>query len=194
MVLTLVPVISRPWITSGDAKRSVTRRFAGTAMQRGTNMNWVAMTRTVTAAVGADGGAEIVLGEFAREMQRLGVDPLDIARRIDAHRERREQDHAQRGGDEDADAERPQQFGSENSALMHFGGCDRDMALSPPCRAGGRRGDRSADSPRTSSATAEPARTPAPSGTVAHGAGERRFIDLVVASAVTVGGRRLIGR
>src|SRR6516225_3415793 len=35
-------------MTSGDAKRSVTRRLAGTAMQRGTNMNWVAIARTIT--------------------------------------------------------------------------------------------------------------------------------------------------
>src|SRR6516164_5226725 len=48
MVLTLVPVIKSPWITSGDAKRSVTRRFDGTAIQRGRNMNCVAMARTVT--------------------------------------------------------------------------------------------------------------------------------------------------
>ena len=80
MVLTLVPVISRPWITSGEAKRSVTRRFAGTAMHCGTNMNWVAMARTVTLPSRANGGAEIMLGELAREMQRLGIDALDIAR------------------------------------------------------------------------------------------------------------------
>src|SRR5262245_64367297 len=48
IVLTLVPVIRRPWITSGVAKRSVTFRFAGTAMHCGTNMNWVAIARTVT--------------------------------------------------------------------------------------------------------------------------------------------------
>src|SRR5262249_33657020 len=48
MVFTLVPVISRPWTTSGVAKRSVTRRPCGTARQRGTNMNCVAMARTVT--------------------------------------------------------------------------------------------------------------------------------------------------
>src|SRR3954447_9919771 len=48
MVFTLVPVIRRPWTTSGVAKRRVTRRPYGTAMQRGTNMNCVAMTRTVT--------------------------------------------------------------------------------------------------------------------------------------------------
>src|SRR5215831_15648905 len=35
-------------MTSGVVKRSVTGRPRGTAMQRGTNMNWVAMARTVT--------------------------------------------------------------------------------------------------------------------------------------------------
>ena len=48
MVFTFVPVMSSPWITSGDANRRVTRRFAGTGMQRGTNMNCVAIARTVT--------------------------------------------------------------------------------------------------------------------------------------------------
>src|ERR671913_62132 len=47
MVLTLVPVTSRPWRTSGDVNRSVTRLPCGTAMQRGTNINCVATTRAV---------------------------------------------------------------------------------------------------------------------------------------------------
>src|SRR3954447_1713987 len=52
MVLTLVPATRMPWITSGLAKRSVTRWPAGTGMQRGTNANWVATMRVVTAPSG----------------------------------------------------------------------------------------------------------------------------------------------
>ena len=46
-MLTLVPVTRMPWITSGVAKRSVTGRFAGSTMQRGTNVNCVATIRLV---------------------------------------------------------------------------------------------------------------------------------------------------
>ena len=58
-------------------------------------MNWVAIARTVTLPSPRDGRAEIVLGEFAGEMQRLRIDALDVAGRIDADRQRCEQDHAQ---------------------------------------------------------------------------------------------------
>ena len=79
--------------------------------------------------------AEIMLGELSGEMKRLRINPLDIARRIDADRECREQDHAQGRSDEDTHAERPQQFGLENPALMHL---VRGIghAVSPPSRAG----------------------------------------------------------
>src|SRR3954452_23633836 len=52
MVLTLVQATRMPWITSGLAKRSVTRWPAGTGMHRGTNANWVATMRAVTAPSG----------------------------------------------------------------------------------------------------------------------------------------------
>ena len=122
MVFTLVPVIRRPWMTSGVAKRSVTRRPRGTAMQRGTNMNCVAIDPHGDAAVRSDRRSEILLGELARQMQCLGIDPLHVAGRVYAPGQSREHDHAEDRGNEHADAERPQQFGAENSPLVHFGG------------------------------------------------------------------------
>jgi hypothetical protein len=59
-------------------------------------------------AVAADNSSEILFGEFAREVKRLRIDPLHIAWRIDAFGQRREQDHADRRGDQNADTERPQ--------------------------------------------------------------------------------------
>ena len=52
-------------------------------MQRGTNMNCVAMIRAVTLPSGRNRRPQIVFGELARQVQRLGIDPLDVARRID---------------------------------------------------------------------------------------------------------------
>ena len=46
-------------------------------------MNCVAMARTVTLPSRRHGRAEILLGKFSGQMQRLGIDPLDIARRVD---------------------------------------------------------------------------------------------------------------
>ena len=108
-------------MTSGDAKRSVTGRPRGTAMQRGTNMNCVAMIARRDPAVRPDRRPQIVFGELARQMQRLWVDALDVAGRVDVSGQRREHDHAERRGDEHADAKRPQQFGAENSLLVNFG-------------------------------------------------------------------------
>jgi len=64
--------------------------------------------------------SQIVFGELARQVQRLGVDPLDVARRIDIPGQSREHDHAERCGNEYADAKRPQQLGAENSLLVNF--------------------------------------------------------------------------
>src|SRR5947209_14143705 len=47
-VFTFVPLTRMPWITSGVAKRSVTRRLAGRTMQRGWHVNCVATIRLVT--------------------------------------------------------------------------------------------------------------------------------------------------
>ena len=52
-------------MTSGVAKRSVTRRPRGTAMQRGTNMNWVAIDAHGDAAVRVDRRSQVLLGELA---------------------------------------------------------------------------------------------------------------------------------
>ena len=123
MVFTLVPVISRPWMTSGDTKRSVTGRpwRDRDAARHEHELRGDGPHRD--AAVRADRRSEVVLGELARQVQRLGVDALHVAGRIDVPGQRREHDHAQRGGDEHADPERPQQFGAENSPLVRLGGC-----------------------------------------------------------------------
>src|SRR6516165_9923203 len=120
MVFTLVPVMSRPWTTSGAAKRRVTRRPRGTAMQRGTNMNCVAMTRTVTPP-----SAPTVVPRFcsANSPDRcsvLGSMSSTLLGGVYVSGERSEHDHAERGGNEHADAERPQQFGAENASLVSF--------------------------------------------------------------------------
>ena len=44
-----MPVIRMPCITSGVAKRSVTRRFAGTMRHWGRKANWIATMRLVMA-------------------------------------------------------------------------------------------------------------------------------------------------
>jgi hypothetical protein len=65
--------------------------------------------------------SEVLLGELTREVQRLGIDPLDVARRIYALGQRREDDDAEDCGDEHTHPECPQQFGAENSPLARFG-------------------------------------------------------------------------
>ena len=122
MVFTLVPVIEK---TMDDVRASrsagVTRRPYGTAMQRGTNMNWVAMTRTVTPP-----SAPTVVPKFcsANSPDRcsvLGSIRSTLLGGFMSPGQRREHDHAENRGDEHSDAERPQQFGAENSPLVRFG-------------------------------------------------------------------------
>ena len=108
-------------MTSGDAKRSVT---AASARHRDATRNEHELRGDDPRrdpAVRPDRRPQIVFGELARQVQRLGIDPLDVARRIDVSSQRREHDHAERCGDKHADAKRPQQFGAENSPLVNFG-------------------------------------------------------------------------
>src|SRR5262249_61339492 len=72
------------------------------------------------AAVRRDRSSEILLGELARQMQCLGIEKLHVAGRVYVSGQCGEHDHAESGGNEHADAERPQQFGAENSALVSF--------------------------------------------------------------------------
>src|SRR6516164_10659546 len=111
MVFTLVPVIRMPWMTSGVVKRRVTRRFCGTEMQRGTNMNCVATTRTVTPPAESTVVPRFcsanspdrcnVLGSI-RSTLLGGLMPLVRAVNTTMPEDR---------SDEHADAERPQQLG-----------------------------------------------------------------------------------
>jgi hypothetical protein len=73
------------------------------------------------AAVCGHARAEVMLGELAGEMQCFWIDAFHIAGRVDAHGERGEDDDAQRRRDQHANAERPQQLGSEDAPLVHFG-------------------------------------------------------------------------
>src|SRR5262249_11513671 len=72
------------------------------------------------AAVRSDRGSQVLLGELAREMQYLGVDPLHVAGRIYALGQGGEYDHPEDRGDEHADAECPQHLGAANSPLVDF--------------------------------------------------------------------------
>ena len=90
-------------------------------MQRGTNMNCVAMIRAVTRPSGPTVVPRLCSANSPDRCNVFGIDPLDVARRIDISRQSREHDHAERCGDEHADAKRPQQFGAENSPLVNFG-------------------------------------------------------------------------
>src|SRR5215813_452679 len=53
-------------------------------------------------------------------MQRLGIDMLHVAGWIDVSGQGGEHDHAEDRSNEHPDAERPQQFGAENSPLVSF--------------------------------------------------------------------------
>src|SRR6516165_4013484 len=53
-------------------------------------------------------------------MQCLRVDKLHVAGRVYVSGQGREHDHAENRGNKHADAERPKQFGAENSALVPF--------------------------------------------------------------------------
>src|SRR5215207_3149154 len=53
-------------------------------------------------------------------MQGLGVDPLNIARRIHAHRKRSENNRAQDGRNKDSHTKRPKEFSLQNPTLMHL--------------------------------------------------------------------------
>src|SRR3954449_1762019 len=59
------------------------------------------------AAVRADSSPEILLCELTGQMQCLGIDTFDIARRVDVSRQGGEYDHGQGGGDQHADAQGP---------------------------------------------------------------------------------------
>ena len=120
MVLTFVPVIKRPWRTSGEAnlKRDTPVGRDRNALRDEHELG--GDSADDHGAVAEYGRSEVLLGKFSRQMQRLGVDPLDVARRVDFDRERGEHDHAQGCGDEYADAECPQQFGPENPALVQL--------------------------------------------------------------------------
>ena len=86
-------------------------------MQLGTNSNCVVIIRATTAPVGIDARAQIFLGEFGRQMQRLGVDKFAVARRIDVHRQRREQDRAENDRDDAGDDQRPAQLRLQDGAV-----------------------------------------------------------------------------
>src|SRR6516165_1479637 len=112
-------------MTSGAAKRSVTGRFCGTAMQRGTNMNWVAMMRAVTLP-----SAPTLVPKFcsANSPERCSVFGsmrstllggfMFLVSAVNT-------DHAENRGNKHTDAECPQQLGTENSPLVCCSGLVR---------------------------------------------------------------------
>ena len=108
-------------MTSGDAKRSVTARPRGTAMQRGTNMNCVAMIRAVTLPSGPTVVPRLCSANSPDRCNVLGSIRSTLLGGLISLRQSREHDHAERGGNEHADTKRPQQFGAENSPLVNFG-------------------------------------------------------------------------
>src|SRR6516164_8997622 len=73
------------------------------------------------AAVRGHARAQVMLGELTGKVQHFRVYALHIAGRIDAHGQRGEYHDAQRGRDQHADTERPQQLGPEDAPLVHFG-------------------------------------------------------------------------
>ena len=153
-------------------------------------MNCVAMIRTVTLPSGPDRRAQIVLGELARQMQRLGIDTLDVAGRVDVSGQGREHDHAERRGNEHADTERPQQFGAENSLLVHFGGSVGHGLAHRASRQEDQQIDRQiADHEQRDGGAGKNAGT---EGYDPHDLGERGLIDLVSDFGLMISVRRLV--
>ena len=144
------------------------------------------------AAVRPHRRSEIVLGELARQVQRLGVDPLDIARRVYVCGQCREHDHAENRGDEHADAEGPQQFGTENSSLAGFRGLLRHGL---PHRSAWKEDEQInrqvAEHQQGDSGAGQDAGAKRHH---AHDLGERGLIDLIGDLGRNVGSRSLIGR
>ena len=78
MVLMLVPSIRKPWIASALVARKMIGVLAGTRMHCGVKEYCWPTTRTVTEPSGSSRAAEIALDELAAEMQRRGIDSLDL--------------------------------------------------------------------------------------------------------------------
>src|SRR5262249_30591583 len=135
-------------------------------------------------------GSEILLGELPRQMQRLGVDKLHVAGRVYVSGQCGEHDHAEYSGDEHADAERPQQFGAENSPLVSSSRLV-GHGLAHPTRGEEDEGinRKMADPDQT---PGEPGRDPGTERHDAHDLRERCFIDLIGYFRRSVNGGRLI--
>ena len=105
---------------------------------------------------------------------------------------RREHDHAERCGDEHADAKRPQQFGAENSPLVNFGGSVSVMALA---HRAARKEDQQIDRQiaKHQQRDGGAGQNAGAERHGAHGLRERRLINLVIFSQ-KLGMRKSIGR
>ena len=178
-------------MTSGEAKRSVTRRSRGTAMQCGTNMNWVAMARTVTLPSAPTVVPRLCSANSPDRCSVLGSMRSTLLGGLMSDGQRREHDHAEDGGDEHADAERPQQFGAENSPLVCFGGMVRHGLAHRAARKEDEQVNQQIAEHQQGDGGA--GQNAGPERHDAHDLGKRGFIDLVGDFGRSVGGGRLIG-
>src|SRR6266516_4302511 len=113
----VIPVLRQAGMTLDRAREALIGRLAGrfTWMQAEAQRNLTALGHLYAmrdkhklrgddaccdGAIIRDRRSKVLFRELAREVQRLGIDPLDIAGRIDAHRQRGYEHHSYDGDNE----------------------------------------------------------------------------------------------
>jgi hypothetical protein len=124
-------------------------------------------------------------------VQCLGVDTLHVAGRVYVSGQGREHDHAENRGNEHADAERPQQFGAENSPLVRFCRLIRHGLAHRAAREEDQQIDRQVTDHQKGNGGSR--QDSGPEGHDAHDPSERRFIDFVGDLGGSVSGGSLLG-